>query len=177
MRALNCWALLSLCVVYIYTQEKQNDIFHTIFPLGSFKMVIDTCMRSYTDALMIHDRIVAHEKIDELLDLIVGRLMRLHSYVDQLVVAYKNDATVTYDEIDYLIRMLEYLELTIHHDEFQEIAQALNTIIVELRGTLKNALGLVCYTITPMRLLPYWYQPIKYPLCRFALSNTRQWLC
>jgi|GEM_PF-3033728 len=168
---------LLLAMMYIGMYGYDNAIFHKIFPLGSFKAVVDTCMRSYTDALMMQDRIAAREKIDELLDLIVGRLIRLQSYVDQIVVAYKKDATVTYDEIDYLVRMLEYLEVTLQCDEFQEIAHSLNMIITQLRNTLKNTIDICCYTVTPMQLLPYWYQPIKYQLCQFALSNTYQGYC
>ena len=70
-------------------------------------------MRAYSDVLLLQDRAANHERIDELLDLLVGRLIRLQSYTEQLIYAYKYEATVTFDEIDYLVRMLEYLEITI----------------------------------------------------------------
>ena len=50
---------------------QENDHFYHIFPLQSFKKVVDTCMRSYTDVLLLHDLLAQYEKYDEQLDLLV----------------------------------------------------------------------------------------------------------
>lgn len=90
-------------------------------------------MRSYTDVLLIQDRLYCNEKIDEQLDLLVGRLMRLQSYIDQAVYAYRFEATITYDELEYLLRMLDYLEVTITEQKYQQVYNSLNGIINDFK--------------------------------------------
>lgn len=137
-----CYRILFVCF-FIFSSAcalNQSD-FHTIYPLTSFKVVVDTCMRAYSDVLLLQDRAANHERIDELLDLLVGRLMRLQSYTEQVIYAYKYEATVTFDEIDYLVRMLEYLEITICENNYNHISEALNHIAQRLKSDLKNAIG------------------------------------
>lgn len=134
--------LLFFCIPSMYALEqiKKSD-FHTIYPLSSFKLVVDTCMRAYSDALELHDRAANHERCDELLDLLVGRLMRLRAYIEQLMYAYRYEATVTFDELEYLIRLLDYLEVTITDTGYEHIAQALNHLMQQLKDELKNVLA------------------------------------
>ena len=135
--------ILGLCALLISSAPALSESdFHTIYPLTSFKVVVDTCMRAYSDVLLLQDRAANHERIDELLDLLVGRLIRLQSYTEQLMYAYKYEATVTFDEIDYLIRMLEYLEITICENNYNQVSEALNRIAQRLKMELKNSLGL-----------------------------------
>lgn len=143
--------------------------FHKVYPLTSFKVVVDTCMRVYSDALLLQDRIANHERCDELLDLLVGRLMRLQSYIEQLIYAYKYEATVSFDEIEYLIQMIEYLEITLSDHTYKDVACSLNNVANHLKKELKQTLGLIsCSFIMPVQLPPSSFRPSISPLHRFA---------
>lgn len=155
-----------LCTLIMHSHETK---FHKVYPLNGFKLVVDTCMRSYSDALLLQDRISNHEKCDEILDLLVGRLIRLQSYIEQLIYAYKFDATVSFEELEYLIRMIDYLELTLSDPAYQEISCTLNHIANHLKCELKKTLGTVtCSYFIPMRLFPYSSLPSAFPSHRFA---------
>lgn len=147
----------------------QENKFHKVFPLNGFKLVVDTCMRSYSDALLLQDRIANHEKCDEILDVLVGRLIRLQSYVEQLIFAYKYEATVSFDELEYLIRMIDYLEITLSDQAYQEISCTLNHLANYLKQELKDAIGIIsCSYFMPMRLFPYQSLPLVIQSRRFA---------
>ena len=146
-----------------------DNPFHKVYPLNGFKVVVDTCMRSYSDALLLQDRISNHEKCDELLDLLVGRLIRLQSYIEQLIYAYKYEATVSFDELDYLMRMLDYLEITLSDQTYQEISSTLNHLANQLKRQLKDALGIISYSyFTRVPALPYQSLPLVIPSHQFA---------
>ena len=106
-------------------------------------------MRSYTDVLLIQDRIYCNEKIDEQVDLLVGRLMRLQSYINQAIYAYRFEATVTYDELEYLLRMLDYLEITIAEQHYQKIYGSLNGIIMDFKKQIRQTLDIQIAWIKP----------------------------
>lgn len=145
-------------MVGIYAQEQDTFYFHNIYPFNSFKKVVDTCMRTYTDVLILQDQIALQQKSDEQLDLLVGRLMRLQSYIEQLIDAYRNEATICMDELNYLLQMIEYLELTIDENEHKALAQGLNAIMQRLKKELKQTLGLLSYrTIKTEQLFPCWF--------------------
>ncbi len=161
--------LVILLIFFASFCNAHENRFHKVYPLNGFKLVVDTCMRSYTDALLLQDRISNHEKFDEILDLLVGRLIRLQSYVEQLIYAYKYEATVSFDELEYLVRMLEYLELTLSDQAYQEIACVLNDLANHLKKELKDALGIIaCSYLIPMQLRLYQSLPLVIPLHRFA---------
>ena len=125
--------------------SQEFSFFNQIFPFTSFKAVVDTCVRSYSDVLLLHDHIANHERqeqIDESLDLLMGRLIRLQSYIEQVIYAYKFEATVSLDDLEYLIHMFEYLELTIAQNNYDEMAKGLNGIINKLKHDLQQALNL-----------------------------------
>lgn len=145
--------VLMFLMVCVYGQEQDNFCFHNIYPFNSFKKVVDTCMRTYTDVLILHDQIALQQKSDEQLDLLVGRLMRLQSYIEQLINAYRTEATISIDELDYLLQMIEYLEMTIDESEYKTIAHGLNCIMQRLKTELKQALGLLSYRTIKKELL------------------------
>ena len=160
--------LFMICSLTTIFSASSNP-FHRVYPLNGFKLVVDTCMRSYTDALILQDRIANHEKFDEILDLLVGRLIRLQSYVEQLIYAYNYEATVSFDELEYLVRMLEYLELTLSDQAYQEIACVLNHLANHLKQELKDALGIIaCSYLMPMQVPLYQSPPLVIPSHRFA---------
>jgi hypothetical protein len=143
--------------------------FHHIYPFNSFKKVIDTCMRSYGDALALQDRITNRERYDDTIDLLVGRLIRLQSYIQQVIYAYQYEATVTFDELDYLLRMLDYLELTIAEGAYKDIIQGLNSILNQLKTDLKQVLGLIsCADFIPAPLHQHQYRSLKDHLPRLT---------
>lgn len=164
---------LSLLVVLMNTygisaQDSGRNL-NSIYPFNSFKSVIDTCMRSYSDALILHDRIANHERIDDLLDLLVGRLMRLESYIEQLIYAYRYEATVSFDELEYLMHMLDYLEITISETNYNKVGQGLNSIMERLKHELKDALGLLSlHNFSQVPLHHYWCLPSVNHLHQFA---------
>lgn len=164
--------LIKFAIIIVFSYcvcTAQENRFHKVYPLNGFKTVVDTCMRSYSDALLLQDRIANHEKGDEILDLLVGRLIRLQSYIEQLIYAYKYEATVSFDELEYLIRMIDYLELTLSDQSYQEIACTLNHLANQLKQELKDALGYCSYSsLMPVQLHLNWSLPLKGPLHRFA---------
>lgn len=137
--------LMSGCTVY----ASQESFFNGIYPFISFKSIVDTCMRSYTDVLLIQDRLYCNEKIDEQVDLLVGRLMRLKSYIDQAIYAYRFEATVTYDELEYLLRMLDYLEITIAEQQYKPVYTSLNMIISDFKKQIRQTLEIKIAWIKP----------------------------
>ncbi len=147
----------------------EDNRFHRIFPLSSFKLVIDTCMRSYSDVLLLQDKIANHEKINDLLDLLVGRLIHLESYVEQLIFAYNNDATVSYEELEYLMKLIEHLEITITETECQNFSEPLNEITNCLKMELKKTLTqLSSHNLTQGRSLLYRFLPSECRSLQFA---------
>ncbi len=142
---------------------------HSIYPFNSFKSVVDTCMRSYSDALLLQDRIANHDRIDDLLDTLVGRLMRLECYIEQLIYAYRYEATVSFDELEYLARMIEYLEITVSETNYHEVGHGLNAIMNRLKHDIKNTLGLLSFhTFTQVPLHHYWCPSSVNHLHQFA---------
>lgn len=134
--------------------------FHSLYPFISFKSIVDTCMRSYTDVLHIQDRLYCNEKIDEQIDLLVGRLIRLRSYIEQAIYAYKYEATITYDELEYLLRMLDYLEVTVAEQHHQSVYSSLNTIISEFKKQIRHALDMQLAWSQPK----FIWSPIQFAL-------------
>lgn len=137
-----------------------EPLFNVLYPFTSFKSIVDTCMRSYTDILLIQDRLYCNEKIDEQVDLLVGRLMRLQSYIDQAVYAYRFEATITYDELEYLLRMLDYLEVTITEQKYQHVYNSLNTLISDFKKKIRHALDIQLVWIKPQ----FIWAPIQFAL-------------
>lgn len=131
-----------LFIVFFNTTTCSEPFFNVLYPFTSFKSIVDTCMRSYTDVLLIQDRIYSNEKIDEQVDLLVGRLMRLKSYIDQAIFAYRFEATVTYDELEYLLRMLDYLEITLNEQKYRHVYDSLNVIICDFKKQIRHALDI-----------------------------------
>lgn len=166
MKIANYIYMFGFCMLSLHAQANH---FHKVYPFNGFKLVVDTCMRSYSDALLLQDRIANHEKCDEILDLLVGRLIRLQSYVEQLIYAYKFEATVSFDELEYLARMLDYLELTLSDTAYKEISCTLNHLASQLKYQLKDTLGIISYSyFNPVRLLPYQSLPLVIPSHQFA---------
>lgn len=154
---------LFFCTVFVmhftfYAQS--HSLFTGLYPFISFKSIVDTCMRSYTDVLLIQDRLYCNEKIDEQVDLLVGRLMRLQSYIDQAVYAYRFEATITYDELEYLLRMLDYLEVTITEQKYQHVYSSLNTLINDFKKKIRHALDIQLVWIKPH----FTWSPIQFAL-------------
>ena len=145
----------------------QINFFHQIYPLNSFKLVIDTCVRSYSDALVLQEQAASGERIDELLDMLIGRLMRLQSYIDQLIYAYKYEATVSIDELEYLMQMIDYLDITVHQNVDTQINTGLNAITSKLKIDLKQAITKTSFFI-PMLRLPCLSLPSTNRLLLFA---------
>lgn len=145
--------VLMMLMFCVYGQNQDNICFHAIYPFNSFKKVVDTCMRAYTDVLILQDQIALQQKSDEQLDMLVGRLMRLQSYIEQLINEYRTEATITVDELDYLLQMIQYLEMTIDENEYKSLAQGLNCIMQRLKNELKQALGLLSYCTFKKELL------------------------
>lgn len=162
-------SILFCSSIIISAVAAPENKFHKVYPFNGFKAVVDTCMRSYSDALLLQDKITNREKCDELLDLLVGRLIRLQSYVEQLIYAYKYEATVSFDELEYLMRMLEYLEITLSDTTYLEISCTLNHLANHIKQELKDTLSIIpCCYFMPMRLFPYQSLPLIVPSHQFA---------
>ncbi len=132
--------LLSMGIGSYSGMRAQTSPLQEIYPFTSFKKVIDTSMRCYTDLLILEERLAAHERSEELVDLLVGRFTRLSTYIDQIVHDYKKEATILSEEIEYLIQLLEYMEITAESLKKETIPANLNVILVDLKNKLKNTL-------------------------------------
>jgi hypothetical protein len=116
------------------------DIFEGIFPLPSYKKVIDTAMRVYSDLLILEEKTTFCERSDEQIDMLVGRLVRLRSYINQVINEYRYEATVSIEDLYYLIRVLDYMEVTADHLSADSVPVKLNGVINELKGTLSRSI-------------------------------------
>lgn len=148
----------SICIVLFFLSGRlqSESLFNVLYPYTSFKSIVDTCMRSYTDVLHIQDRIYCNEKIDEQVDLLVGRLMRLKSYIDQAIYAYRFEATVTYDELEYLMKMLDYLEITISEQHYKQVYTSLNVLIADFKKQIRQALEVqIAWAIPQFKWSPF----------------------
>lgn len=103
-------SIIVICMVGMITAQERS--LESIFPLPSYKKVIDTCMRIYSDLLILEEKSQRNDRTDEVVDLIVGRLVRMESYITQLVIDYHQARTVSLEELDYLARLIEYMEIT-----------------------------------------------------------------
>ena len=152
----------------IFAQENIRSLY-SIYPFNSFKSVVDTCMRSYSDVLILQDRIANHDRIDDLLDMLVGRLMRLESYIEQLIYSYRYEATVSFDELEYLMHMLDYLEITVAETNYHQIGHGLNAIMGRLKNDLRQAMGLLSlHSFNQVPLHHYWCPSLVNHLHQFA---------
>ena len=97
-------------------------------------------MRAYSDLLVLEERTTEYQRKDEQIDLLVGRLIRLQSYFNQLVYDYRYEATVSLDDLQYLVRVLEYMEITADHLPGDSVPVKLNQCIVQLKKMLTDAL-------------------------------------
>ncbi len=154
--------------MFLFFSINSNDSVHfnKIYPLSSFKSVVDACVRSYSDVLLFQDRVGQHEKVDDLLDILVGRLMRLQSYLEQLRYGYQKEATVSFEELEYLMHMLEYLEVTVAENKSDTVTQGLNAIIESLKDNLKKTLNPISFI--PMLQIPCWYLPVSHHSLRLT---------
>jgi len=169
MKYLHLRLIVLTSMLCVYADDQNLSYFHAIYPLTSFKKVVDTCMRTYTDVLILHDQIAQREKSDEQLDLLVGRLMRLKSYIEQVIDGYRVEATISIDEITYLLQMIEYLELTIDENDYRSLADGLNALIHRLKTELKQALTIsVWYVPTKVQRHPYWFPRVTDHSLQFA---------
>ena len=122
-----------------WAQAQQADL-DALFPLPNFKKVIDTGMRIYSDLLILEEKTQRHERSEELMDLIIGRLVRLQSYVKTLINDYYVTRTVTSEELEYLARLLEYMQVTAEPLVNEKFPTLFNVWIDRLKTDLQNAL-------------------------------------
>lgn len=118
----------------------QDDHFRSLFPLPSYKRVIDTSMKLYSDVLILEEKAVRHDRCDDLVDLIVGRLVRLESYIKQLIEEYQSSRTVSGEELAYLARLLEYMQITTEQLAQEAFTGSFNACLDRLKGGLSQAL-------------------------------------
>jgi hypothetical protein len=141
MQKMRLLVVFSFFLFHYYSFSQQENVFKPIFPFTSFKKVVDTGMRCYTDLLILEEQLMAHENCDELIDIIVGRLIRLTTYIDQILYDFKYEATILPEEIEYLIRLINYMEITAENIRHEGIPAALNIICEQLKNKLKNGLN------------------------------------
>jgi len=118
----------------IIAQERPLD---SIFPLPSYKKVIDTSMRVYSDLLILEEKSQRNDRVDEVVDLIVGRLVRMESYIKQLILDYHQSRTVSLEELDYLARLIEYMEITAEPLVKERFPAFFNTWLKGLKDDLR----------------------------------------
>lgn len=117
-----------------------DDALDALFPLPNYKKAIDTSMRVYSDLLILEEKAQRHERFEELVDIIVGRLVRMQSYIRQLIADYHVQKTVSRDELEYLAQLLEYMEITAEPLIHEQFPTLFNAWIMRLKDELKKAL-------------------------------------
>ena len=120
---------VSLCV------ETEINL-ETIFPMLSYKKVIDTAMRIYSDLLILEKKHQRHEPFEELIDIIIGRMMRIQCYVKQLVHDYTVERTVSLDELEYLSHLFDYMEITSESFQTNQFPVLFNVWLSHLKNIL-----------------------------------------
>ena len=120
--------------------NEELDYFEQIFPFVSYKKVIDTCMRAYSDLLVLEEKHSEYEIRDDHIDLLVGRIMRLRSYIKQLIYERHHEATVTEEDLMYVHKVLEYMEITATHLSADSVPVKLNRLLIMLKKMVSDDL-------------------------------------
>ena len=93
----------------------------------------------------------------------------MQSYIEQLIYAYTYEATVSFEEMEYLARMLDYLEVTLSDESYQAIACSLNQLAYHLKQESKHAIGMLSYSdAIPKQLTLNQCLPLIGPSFQFA---------
>ena len=131
-------SIFFLCICFgLYADDQSLD---ALFPLPNYKKAIDTSMRIYSDLLILEEKAQRNERSEELVDIIVGRLVRMQSYIRQLINDYHTQKTVSYDELEYLSQLLEYMEITAEPLIHERFPILFNNWISRLKNELKKVL-------------------------------------
>ena len=129
-------SLFFICISSFCVAQDIN--FDTLFVLPDFKKVVDTSMRIYSDLLILEEKAQRHERSDDLVDLIVGRLVRLQTYVRKLIYEYNIGKTVSFEELEYLSRLLEYMEITAEPLVKEQFPTLFNAWISAIKEEVKH---------------------------------------
>lgn len=137
-RSIFCLLLTCLISFSAVAEELRID---DLFPLQNYKKVIDTCMRVYSDLLILEEKAQRGERVEELVDIIVGRLVRMQSYVKQLIHDFHIEKTVSSDELEYLGQLLAYMEVAAHATTNDRFPILFNTWVQRLKDDLSKAVS------------------------------------
>lgn len=117
-------------------QEKVFLRIDNAFERTSYGEILNTCMRIYADLLLLEELSVIDGRAQDLLDMLTGRLVRLHSYVHHITTMYRKEAILDSTDIAYLFSICEYFEVKSPHLVQDDIPVHLNVLIHEIKEAL-----------------------------------------
>lgn len=91
---------------------EQNTVavsFDTLFPEMPLKTTLDTCMQIWGDIRSLDALPKKGPSYQEKHDLIVGRLVRLNGYIDQIIQELNEGASFVRADIDYLLSIIDHI--------------------------------------------------------------------
>lgn len=88
-------------------EDTQAVSFDTLFPALPLKKTLDTCMQIWGEIRSLDTLSKKEPYYQEIHDLVVGRLVRLNGYIDQIIEELNDGAFFTRTDIDYLLSIID----------------------------------------------------------------------
>src|ERR1700691_1618091 len=120
----------------LQAQEKVFLRIDNAFSRTSYGEMLNTCMKIYADLLLLEELSIVDERAQDLLDMLTGRLVRLHSYVQHITTMYRKEAILDSTDIAYLFSICEYFEVKSPQLVHDDIPVHLNVLINEIKEAL-----------------------------------------
>jgi len=114
--------------------------FDILFPSTPFKQVMMTASQIRTSVASIENYNCSEDDYNTLGDLVVGRLMHLHDYIDYML---SNKSLVHNDDIEYLLVIVEYMKQetnSVFQTRSQERATRIEKVIEGIKKKLEVAI-------------------------------------
>jgi hypothetical protein len=127
------------CTIQMLFMRAQEKVFLRIdnaFSRTSYGEILNTCMKVYADLLLLEELSVVDERAQDVLDMLTGRLVRLHSYVQHITTMYRKEAILDSTDIAYLFSICEYFEVKSPQLIQDDIPVHLNVLIDEIKKAL-----------------------------------------
>lgn len=145
MRALFVSATLFLattnCFFLLQAQENRNSV---SVPLEltddqpNLRQIISTCLGIYKDILSLEEEpLGTEEDLQEITDRLIGKLMRLYACAHHARNAFCKEATLTEQEMQFLIDLIEHVQINAHNQknfayfDINKLAQAIYQILAD----------------------------------------------
>lgn len=107
--------------------------------IPSYRHIVQTSLQIYQDLLNLEDvRYAIKTNKQYVIDGLLGKLVRLYTYIKHIQHAFNHEATVSKEEIYFLIDLLEHIHLTTEYNDY--VPCDINQLANEIRSVLIKAL-------------------------------------